>query len=181
VGATDINRLAAAWDSIAMLPPAQDALAALRLVHPDLEALHFPGASGHQTRSPLVKLSGLGRQVPLLALGDGVLRLLTIAIGLATTAGGILLLDEIDTGLHYSIQRELWRMVCATAARLGVQVFATTHSWDCVTAFQHAVRQEPSVEGYLHRLQAVPDRVVVTSFDNEQLAAATESDIEVRG
>ena len=52
-------------------------------------------------------------------------RMLGLALALANAKGGVLLVDEIDTGLHYSIMGDMWRMVGKLAATLDVQVFAT--------------------------------------------------------
>ena len=55
-------------------------------------------------------------------------RLLALSLSLIRTEQGILLVDEIDTGLHWTVMEEMWRLVVETARRSSVQVFATTHS-----------------------------------------------------
>ena len=52
-------------------------------------------------------------------------------------------MDEIDTGLHYSVMTSLWKLVIATAARLDIQVFATTHSNNCIRALIQATSECP--------------------------------------
>ena len=59
-----------------------------------------------------------------------------MAIALISAKGGVLLIDEIDTGLHYTVMADMWKLIAQTAAELDVQVFATTHSSDCVTALR---------------------------------------------
>jgi AAA15 family ATPase/GTPase len=51
------------------------------------------------------------------------------------TKNNILLIDEIDLGLHHSIQKKLWEIIFKFSKELNVQVFATTHSHDCVETF----------------------------------------------
>jgi len=179
VGCPDQERLAKAWDQVGLLPEAAVVLGILQLVHPEVTGIQFV-ESPTRRREAQVKLHEVAKPVPLGSLGDGALRLLTIAVALATSDGGVLLLDEIDTGLHYSVQPDLWRMVCQTARDLNVQVFATTHSYDCVRAFQRTVCADPDITGCLHRLRALPDEVYVTTFDERRLAASTERDLEVR-
>lgn len=87
-------------------------------------------------------LIGTGRPEPLGNLGEGMNRMLALAIGLVRSADGILLVDEIENGLHYSVQPDLWRMIFETAQELNVQVFATTHSYDCVQAFERVAQEE---------------------------------------
>jgi predicted ATP-dependent endonuclease of OLD family len=98
---------------------------------------------------------------------------------LANAADGILLVDEIENGLHYTLQPEVWRFILQVATRLNVQVFATTHSSDCVRAFQEA-SAESDEEGVLIRLARKGDRIIVGEFDEETLAVAVEGNIEVR-
>jgi predicted ATP-dependent endonuclease of OLD family len=76
--------------------------------------------------------------IPLGSMGDGMRRILTLAMCAVNVENGFLLIDEIDTGLYYEVQADMWRLILETAQRLDVQVFATTHSWDCVSAFQEA-------------------------------------------
>ena len=64
-------------------------------------------------------------------MGDGIWRLLALALSLVRARRGVLMIDEIDTGLHYSALEDMWRLVGLTAKRLDIQVFATTHSSDC--------------------------------------------------
>jgi AAA15 family ATPase/GTPase len=87
-------------------------------------------------------------------MGDGMHRILTIAAILADSEEGYLLVDEIDTGLHYRTITDMWRLVMETAVRLNVQVFATTHSWDCVRSFAEALDMQDDKEiGALFRLE----------------------------
>jgi AAA15 family ATPase/GTPase len=65
-------------------------------------------------------------------MGDGMWRMLTMAMAITQAKGGVLLVDEIDTGLHYTAMADMWNLICKSAKEFQVQVFATTHSYDCV-------------------------------------------------
>jgi hypothetical protein len=66
------------------------------------------------------------------------------------------------------------------ARRLNVQVFATTHSWDCIEAFQTAAAESPE-EGVLVKLrQNSKGDVEAIVFDEDELAIITRDQIEVR-
>ncbi|MDY6993794.1 MAG: AAA family ATPase, partial [Pseudomonadota bacterium] len=120
-------------------------------------------------------------RVPLGILGDGIRRLLGLAVFLVKSAEGYLLVDEIDTGLHYSTMEDMWRFVIQTANRLNVQVFATTHSSDCVRALAWLQQDEPELAEYvvLHRIEA--DATQSTRYSAEELEIAARHHIEVRG
>lgn len=103
-----------------------------------------------------------------------------IALALVNVSNGILLVDEFESGLHYSVQYDLWRLVISIARRLNVQVFASTHSWDCVEAFQKASQEEKSEEGMLIRLERKEQSIIPTLFNERRLSIATREQIEIR-
>lgn len=84
-----------------------------------------------------------------------------------------------DSGLHFTTLVDVWRLIFDTAARLDVQVVATTHSWDCIEAFQRAAVAHPS-EGVLVRLQRVEDTIRSEVFTEDDLTIVTRESIEVR-
>ena len=107
-------------------------------------------------------------------------RLFELALGLVNVEnGGVFLIDEIDSGLHFTTLVDIWRVVFDAAARLNVQVFATTHSWECIEAFQKAATEHPE-EGGLIRLERGEDGIRAESFSEEELAIITRESIEVR-
>jgi AAA15 family ATPase/GTPase len=114
-------------------------------------------------------------------MGDGMNRLLGITLALATARDGILLVDEIENGIHYSVQVDVWRAILHAAESLNVQVFATTHSWDCIRAFAAAASEFPNVYGMLHRLEPSGDGNIATvGIGEEDLALIARQRIEVR-
>jgi AAA15 family ATPase/GTPase len=82
-------------------------------------------------------------------------------------------------GPLYSVQLNIWRMVFQLARRLNIQVFATTHSLDCINAFRRAI-EENEGEGLYFRLQARKDEIKAITYEEEELATAIQNDLEVR-
>jgi ABC-type glutathione transport system ATPase component len=82
--------------------------------------------------------------VPLYALGDGVRRVLAIALGLIEAQNGVLLIDEIETAIHMSALSGVFRWLVRAAAAYNVQLFATTHSLEAVDAILSAERDQLS-------------------------------------
>lgn len=103
-----------------------------------------------------------------------------MALALATTKGGVLLIDEVDTGLHYSILGDVWLLIVEAAKRLNIQVFLTTHSYDCVRALAWLCQTRPDLgpEVSIQKIERKLDRSV--SLDAKQIQIAIEQDIEVR-
>ena len=88
----------------------------------------------------LVRLRGQ-YPIPLDTMGEGMRRILNLAMAAVTVENGFLLIDEIETDLYYETQTDMWRLIIEIAQQLNVQVFATTHSWDCICAFQEALER----------------------------------------
>ena len=128
----------------------------------------------------VVRLSGHDRPVPLKSLGDGALRLFGVALALANSRDGFLLMDEAENGIHHSVQRDFWRMIFQTAQENNVQVLATTHSWDCVRGFAQAAAEIEDAGGVLVRLDRVPAGLRAVDYSKEGLKVAAEQGIEVR-
>ena len=134
---------------------------------------HGPMARG------VAKLSGAGRATPIKSLGEGATRLFGIALSLANARNGLLLLDESENGVHYSVQQEMWRMILHVAESANVQVVATTHSWDCITGFAQAALDSRG-DGILYRLERTGACIRGVRYSDEMLRVAAEQQIEVR-
>ena len=106
-------------------------------------------------------------------------RLLGLSLALVQSQNGILLIDEIESELHYSVLPDIWKLIFHTAKELNVQVFATTHSKDCLEAFA-AASHEYKGEGMFIRLQRQGETIVAKSIEEERLALAVDYDVEVR-
>ena len=168
------------WDRIALTSHEEDVLEALRLIDRNVERLILkPIETGSETRVPFVKLAGEPGPISLRSLGDGMNRLFGVALALVNAKDGFLLIDEVENGLHYSIQPDLWRLIFEASKQMNVQVFATTHSYDCVRAFDEAARGSEE-EGVVIRLARKAGRIVVGEFDERELGIAVEGQIEVR-
>jgi hypothetical protein len=169
------------WDGIALTDLEEDVVSSLRIMAPEVmrvSAVADP-ATGRD-RVFVARLQSLAVPVPVRSLGDGLNRLLGITLALVNAKDGILLLDEFENGLHYTVQPEVWRLIFAIAHRLNVQVFATTHSWDCIDAFQEAAKENEEVEGQLIRLDRQYGELRAVIADERMLAIATRGQIEVR-
>lgn len=126
-------------------------------------------------------------QVSTRALGSGAWRFATVvaAVGAAQATSGIALVDDLGAGTHWSVQSALWDAIFRIADELGVQVVATTHNRDCVSAFSAAATQRRDVRALLHHLgRSARDSnrgdVVATTYDADVLELAIRAEIEVR-
>jgi len=172
------------WDKVITEGKEQDVVNAMRILEPKLSSIAFLSGERTYRLEPrggiLVGFEGTQRRYPLGSYGEGMRRLLALSLSLARSQNGILLIDEIDTGLHYSIMGDMWLLVAEAAKRYNIQVFVTTHSFDCVRGLDWLCRHHPDLgkEVSLQKIEHDLDDAV--SLDAEQIKIAVEQDIEVR-
>ena len=123
---------------------------------------------------------GNSQLVPLLYMGEGIAYMLSWLLSIKTRRNGTVLIDEFENGLHYGVLMDAWKAVSTAARDSNVQVFATTHSWECVKAAQHAFAESDEDDFRLHRLERRDGEVVAVTYDQEQLESAIELNFEVR-
>jgi len=176
----EIDQIARSWDVAVESGLAPEVERALRMVVPELERIYLIGEMGTGGRVVKLGIAGASRPVPLSSMGDGVNRVFGIALALVQAQEGALLIDEIENGLHYTVQQEVWKAILKLSEEFRVQVFATTHSWDAVVGFQEAANGTPAV-GMLYRLEREADgSIYPESYTERELAIAASQQIEVR-
>ena len=175
------SQMGVLWDAIALTDMEQEIVKALKVISADIQAVSMIGSDERNTRprTAIVKSTRHPSPLPLRTFGDGVNRLFGVILSLCNARNGVLLVDEIENGLHYSVQTDIWRTIFRLANNLNVQVFATSHSWDCVSAFQQVASENPEV-GVLVRLSRKDDKIIPTLFTEKELEIVTRDQIEVR-
>jgi len=168
------------WDQVALTDLEETVVKALHIVDPGVRKVTMIGGEGQQhPRMAMVSSNTFDRPVPLRSYGDGVNRLFGIILSLVNAKGGLLLIDEFENGLHHTVQETIWKAIFRLANQLDVQVFATSHSYDAIKAFQAAANESPE-DGVLIRLTRKGEDIIPTVLFEKDLAIATESGIEVR-
>ena len=81
--------------------------------------------------------------VPVQGMGHGLRRALHLA-GLVAELdkGGVLVVDEIEVGMHTSVLQSAFRWLSKACIDSGIQLFATTHSLEAVDALLASVEPE---------------------------------------
>ena len=173
--------LARLWDGVALTDNETLARDALRLVFGDrVERTAVIGQPPLSIRRVVVKFSDYADPVPLKSLGDGATRMFGVALALASCRDGVLLLDEAENGIHYSLQSKFWSMVLCAAEMHNVQVLATTHSKDCIDGFAYAALDNPDIDANLVRIGRRNGELRAVEYSTEELGTAAEQNIEVR-
>jgi hypothetical protein len=120
--------------------------------------------------SPMIYADiGIGRPVPMGFLGDGVGRLLSMALAFQEATGGTILIDEIENGLHFSAMKGVWENLDRLSRELNVQIFASTHSYECLEAARDAFKTVGQRDLHVHRLDRRDGGVISTTYPFDAL------------
>lgn len=170
------------FDNIALTEKEDNVIGALQIIEPNLNKLAFIAESQYRFRRPIVTLKGSNRRFPLKSMGDGINHILSIILALVNCENGCLLIDEIDNGLHYSVQENLWRVIFDLAKKLNIQVFATTHSNDCINSFTEVLKEEnnASIGGFYRMQKRKSGKIELVEYNAEELNSVSEHNIEIR-
>lgn len=126
---------------------------------------------------------GLNRSLPLNVMGEGLIKVLGIIVGIAEVENGVLIIDEIENGLHVSSQEILWKAVFDTAKEFNTQIFATTHSSECLDAMILSLYDtygKDTDEVRLFRVERDLNKFKTISYTPELLFTSLEEGWEVR-
>lgn len=123
---------------------------------------------------------GLKERIPLSQAGQGIYRLVSIFSEILGQKPQVLFIDEIENGIHYTALPQVWQGIAEAAERLDVQIFATTHSGECLKAAHEIFSQRESYGLSVIQLYALDDRTDGRVLDQQHIAAALAGDIELR-
>ena len=149
-------------------------LDSLRTIEPRLTSIEDNSASGHPMIWADVDLPEL---VPIQILGEGMTRVARLVLAISAAENGIVLVDEIETGLHYSVLSKVWKAIDEASRRFNTQIFATTHSFECAEAFCGTLDSNSFL---FHRLEVDGTRSRCVTYESEEIGAAIRHDFEVR-
>ncbi len=173
------------YEDVVLTPEEDLVTQALQTIEPTIERI-APTSKEHRYYPPgerggfHVKCADVDQRVPIGSLGDGIWRILGLALSLVHAENGVLLVDEIDTGLHFSVMSDMWKLVSETAKRLNVQVFATTHSQDAVDSLAAVSRADVSGGGDMTIQRLERDKHRAVTFTEQEIVVASERGIELR-
>ncbi|MEA5470331.1 AAA family ATPase [Spirulina sp. 06S082] len=171
------------FDSISLMPEESLIYDSLQKIEPKLKRIATVSKTSKKLSDRegfFVRLSDSDRRIPLGSLGDGIWRMLGLTLALLNAKGGILLVDEIDTGLHFTALSDMWKFIWKVAKELDVQVFATTHNSDCWQSLASIASLEETEQDGITIQRIEKDKQKAVVFPREGIVIAAEDDIEVR-
>jgi AAA15 family ATPase/GTPase len=123
---------------------------------------------------------GMDRLIPFPLMGEGIVRLTKLVLRIANASKGVVLIDEIDNGIHHSIMKDIWKTIGELAREFDIQIFATTHSLECIVSAHKAFSEGRIYDFRLHRLERTRQYIRSVTYKQGTLEAAIKMGLEVR-
>ena len=122
-----------------------------------------------------------GYALPIHAVGDGTRNVMQIILALLANPGCILLIDEVENGIHYSLHSALWKVISTLANQLECQIVATTHSFDCICGALDGIKEAGLENEFTYaRLDKSVSAITPKLYSSDALERAINTDWEVR-
>lgn len=129
----------------------------------------------------------LKRKIPISQMGEGINKLISILAAILSQPNGIILIDEIENGIHYSLLPKLWDIIFMAAKRHNSQIFITTHSNDVLKALisywksdETEIPLEKQSAAFIRLDRASDNEIKPKVYEPQTLAAAVERGWDIR-
>jgi AAA15 family ATPase/GTPase len=149
----------------------------LRIIEPKINSIEILNLTGEPA---LYGDVGLDKPILLSFLGEGMSRLTNILLAIGVSKNGVVLIDEIENGFHYSVLKDVWKAISEIAREFNVQIFATTHSYECIQNAHLAFKESDVYDFRVIRLDKIDDQVKPVVMNQEDLDTALELGFEIR-
>lgn len=130
-----------------------------------------------------VDFENMLEKLPLRMVGDGMRRYLNIVASSANPMNNIILIDEIDNGLHYSAYRKIWEAIFMLAVSSNKQIFVTTHSKETLTYLNEMLEEHSEYRDELRLYtieRTLKKGLQAYKYTFEGLKGACANDVEIR-
>jgi AAA domain, putative AbiEii toxin, Type IV TA system/AAA ATPase domain len=171
--------LATRYSNLRVRGRGEDFLDAIRQIEPRLKSLEVLVVSGQ----PVLHADIGGPDLlPLSLFGEGMVAAADFISAIYQSKGGVVLIDEVENGIHYSVLEKVWWQIKRASQRTNTQVIATTHSRECLQAARSAFLKEPANLGLIRLWRDVKNANIVraTKYDARELDDALSLDLDVR-
>ena len=99
--------------------------------------------------------------------GDGMKKALVLISKLIACENGILLIDELETGIHKDVMGKIFNYILNEAEKYNVQLFVATHSLEAIETL--LVNCKGNLEDIsVHRLEHYQDSIYTKRFSGER-------------
>jgi AAA15 family ATPase/GTPase len=129
-------------------------------------------------------VEGIGELLPFSLMGDGIKKIVSVlASAIDTTPSTLVLVDEIENGLHYSAHLKLWDALLTIARESGTQLFVTSHSIETLRYLNEALLKHADMQSKVRCFDIVKTKKMgyqAYKYTYEGFAGALENETEIR-
>ncbi len=149
----------------------------LRILEPDLKGLSI-AVLGNM---PIIHANvGLSRKIPIAYTGDGLTRLLSMILSIVACKDGIVLIDEIESGIYYSKLPLIWKAISKAAKEFNCQIISTTHSYECMQAITEGLEDDEKDDFLYVRLDKKDEAISAKNYPYPLFESAILNNWEIR-
>lgn len=124
--------------------------------------------------------TNLGK-IPLHLMGEGMNRLAEIFLHIYKARNGIVLIDELENGFHYSILPSVWEKIATLAKANNTQIIATTHSRELIAGAVEGIPKKLKNLFQYRRIEKIKDADFKSvNYDLDSLKVTLDSNLAIR-
>jgi len=124
---------------------------------------------------------GLEKRIPINMMGDGVRKIVSLLTVIYDCKDGIVLIDEISNGFHYSVMSNLWNVIIKAAIKNNTQLFITTHDYDSIKGLRDtALNIYDENVATFKLLRTSDDELKALHYSLESVDYSINQEIEIR-
>ncbi len=150
----------------------------LKAFSPNIQGIKFGGA-----KKTILIDEGGPTSLPLALMGDGVVRAVTLLASVVEMSGGVVLVDEIDNGIHAGALGSFWEAVVSFACRNNTQIVATTHSWESLQCLKTVLDRDETGQAQTSVFNLVrrgEDKIFVYPYEYPDFKNVIETGVDIR-
>jgi len=175
----DETRIEQQWSNIALTPTEDDVFEIIKsCIQDDFIRLSVT------SKGVIIRLKNEEKPLNIKVLGDGMKRIVSIAMALASSKNKLLLIDEIEIGLHHTVLAKLWEIIFKYAQEWNIQVFATTHSNDAIHTFRNEAAKSEAYQDMTNIIRLQRNRkdqeIEAIAYEYDMLDTILEAKMDIR-
>jgi len=165
------------WEKISLTDNEQGIIEIIKIIDENIERITFKSKQG---KIPYIRIKNNNEPITAKSMGEGLSKLLNLSLAIYNCQNGILLIDEFENGFHYSIQPQIWEFLFKISEKLNIQIFATTHSKDCLYSFISTIEKNPEISANVIKLSEFKNNIEILEYENDELFLVKDQHSELR-
>lgn len=152
----------------------------LRIFEPNLQDLRISMYGG---TVPLIYayLTTIKEPIPINYVSEGLSRALELFLTIMNTNEGVVLIDEIENGIHHSLLQKYMIFILNLIEKFNIQIFATTHSYEAIQAAYLAATNENKNENVkIYRFEKEESNISIIEYTSDEISTALDMELEIR-